>query len=207
MYIYIYTEIRKKNQPEVDPFDNVICMSCPRQPLVQNHSQAPDTFLKFQGSAHKNSDRVTVHISFLTSYTPACPHTDHVRLLSIQLQPISRSPKFNGSQISVDALHSPSHFIRRKTQVDLTIISKYSIFQTNPERLTRSSPQLFLAITDHVSRNQENGYHSDFGIGAHIFGYLKKSSGAAMTHPESRLFLIKELTRAQIHQKVCFLII
>jgi hypothetical protein len=45
--------------------------------------------------------------------------------LSIQLQPISLNPKFNGSQISVDALHSSSNFIRRKTQVDLTIISKH----------------------------------------------------------------------------------
>jgi hypothetical protein len=71
----------KMFQPKVDPFNIVICMSCPRQPLVQNHSQAPDTFLKFQGSAHKLY-RVTVYICFHTSYSPACSHTDHLRLQS-----------------------------------------------------------------------------------------------------------------------------
>jgi hypothetical protein len=87
-------------------------MSCPRQSLVQYHSQAPDTFLKLFRSAHK-LDRITVHISIHSSYSPACPQTDHLRLLSSQ-----QSPKNNGSQISVDALHSPSHFIRRETQVE-----------------------------------------------------------------------------------------
>jgi hypothetical protein len=43
-------------------------------------------------------------------------------------------------------------------------------------------------------QQQENGHHSDFGSGAHIFGYLKKSSGAAVTRPESRMIPIKELT-------------
>jgi hypothetical protein len=51
-------------------------------PLVQDYSQA----LKFQGSAHK-LDRDTVYRSFHTSYSPPAPHTDHLRLLSIQFQP------------------------------------------------------------------------------------------------------------------------
>jgi hypothetical protein len=186
-------------------------------------------------------DRVTVLISFHTSYSPAGPQTDHLRLLSIQLQPISLSPMFNGSQISVDAFHSTSHFIRRKTQIHLTIIKKHmmstkfqigwhiinedrkavvlqpilgayplqqlskenpfcqlapfasdrpSSFQTSLEHLNLRSPhQLFLSLTVHVSRNEMPSRNP-----AAIFGYFKKSSGTALTRPESRLFLIKELT-------------
>jgi hypothetical protein len=147
---------------------------------------------------------------------------------------------FDGSQISVDAFHNTSHFMRRKTQIDLTIISKHmmsikfqagwhiinedrkavvlqsilgahplqqlskenpfcqvspfasdrpSSFQTSPEHLTRSPHQIFLTITVHVSRNEMPSRNP-----AAIFGYFKKSSGTAVTRPESRLFLIKELT-------------